>query len=167
MSDRSASFVSFPAPQGFSFAEPVAFGAVLRRGFAASMILQLSLSTDHLKPNQSMLSTLLLLSPFHKSNTGASLRDRASLPSPQSGLVPSGEYPSRLARRFATLTATCLPAAAVSCTGAPVDPPLSPHRSGAMRLARFGAAARPLTRRGGSPPVPVPEPFSPTFGTLV
>ena len=68
-----------------------------------------------------------------------------------------------LARRFAALTAACLCAAVANCVDAPVVPPLSPQRVGAMRLARFGAAARPLTRRGGSPTVPVPEPFSPSL----
>ena len=68
-----------------------------------------------------------------------------------------------LARRFAALTAACLSAAVANCADAPVVPPLSPQRVGAMRPARFGAAARPLTRRGGSPPVPVPEPQSPSL----
>ena len=107
---------------------------------------------------------------------------------PASGLGPSGGYPSRLrslrslrgplARRFASLTAACLAASVVHRAGIPVLPP--PRSALALprlpwpaapasgcasaagvrirerRLAR--SAARPLTRRGGSPPVPFPEP---------
>ena len=82
------------------------------------------------------LPLLLSLQPLPKKFPGASLRDRATLPSPLRGLVPSGGYPSRLrplrglraplARRFAPLTAVCLSAAAVGCAGSPVGPPLPP-----------------------------------------
>ena len=65
-------------------------------------------------------------------------------------------------RRFADCEVP-LPGAVVNCTGAPTTPPLSSHRASATRLARFGAAARSLTRRGGSRPVAVPELFSPSL----
>ena len=58
-------------------------------------------------------------SPMHTMSLGASLRDRATLPSPLRGLDPSGGYPSRLrslrslraplARRLAALTAAAGP----------------------------------------------------------
>ena len=136
------------------------------------LTLALILLLDSLSPLES-LPLLLSLLPLPKKFPGASLRDRATLPSPLRGLVPSGGYPSRLrslrslraplTRRFASLTAACLSATAVRCAGGPVVPPLPPNRAGAMRPARFGTAARPLTRRSGSPPVPVPEPFSPAL----
>ena len=106
---RSASSVAFPAPHRFAFAEPVAFGAALRGGFAASSLLRFSLSLLNLQLFLSMLSTFLLLSPIHEMNTGASLRDRATLPRPLRGLGPSGGYPSRL-RSLRSLRAPLGPA---------------------------------------------------------
>ena len=106
---RSASSIAFPAPHGFAFAEPVAFGAALREGFAASMLLRFALSLLNLQLFLPMLSTFLMLSPIHKMNTGASLRDRATLPSPLRGLGPSGGYPSRL-RSLRSLRAPLGPA---------------------------------------------------------
>jgi len=64
-------------------------------------------------------------SPMHTMSLGASLRDRATLPSPLRGLGPSGGYPSRLrslrslraplARRLAALAAVADPTR--SCRG--------------------------------------------------
>ena len=60
---------------------------------------------------------MLMRTDIRTSRLGASLRDRATLPSPLRGLVPSGGYPSRLrslrslrtpfARRLAALPAEC------------------------------------------------------------
>ena len=164
-------------PNPAFLAERCAFGAPLRGGCAAfpSRLLLQQFCLQQLPMLSPLVTLTLLLSlmPLPKKFPGASLRDRATLPSPLRGLVPSGGYPSRLrslrslrgplARRFASLTAACLPAAVVGCAGAPAVPPLPPHHAGAARPARFGAAARPLTRRGGSPSVPVPEPFSPSL----
>ena len=82
---------------------------------------------------------------------GASLRDRATLPSPLRGLGPSGGYPSRLrslrslraplARRFAALTAVA--ATTRSCQDSPAlpqSPPCTP-RAGAARHARRGSTS--------------------------
>ena len=113
--------------------------------------------------------------PCPSMNPGASLRDRASLPSPLPGLVPSGGYPSRL-RSLRSLRVPC-PAARCAHRRLPG------HRRGAL-LRRCGAstfvscsrprshsptppclrgpASPPLRRRGGSPSVPVPEPISPS-----
>ena len=66
-----------------------------------------------------MLSTFLLLSPIHKMNTGASRRDRATLPSPLRGLGPSGGYPSRL-RSLRSLRAPLGPAVRVAHRRLPV-----------------------------------------------
>ena len=124
---------------------------------------------------------------------GASLRDRATLPSPLRGLGPSGGYPSRLrplrglraplgpAVRFAHRR---LPLATANApgTGVRVLPPsaiaarlrlacprrlrrpwaahrLAGVRSRERRLAPAAPRPRPLNRPGGSPPVPIPEPF--------
>ena len=85
---------------------------------------------------------------------GASLRDRATLPSPLRRLDPSGGYPSRLrslrslraplARRLAALTAAAGPIrSAHRSTPASGRPPLPP-RAGAARRARRGPRlARP------------------------
>ena len=110
-----------------------------------------------------------------------------------SGGYPSRLRPLRglrapLARRFAALTAACLAAAVAQRAGIRVLPPprsalalprlpwpaapasgcASARRRSHSRTPPCGrrAAARPLTRRGGSPPVPIPEPVPPTFGTL-
>ena len=113
-----------------SFPGRVAFGAAPRCGCAAPRflphpILQFPCLRQYKNFQQvpPMLLTIAAVSPLLVANTGASLRDRAALPSPVPGLVPSGGYPSRLhslrslrgplARRFAALTAACLSAAAV------------------------------------------------------
>ena len=83
---------------------------------------------------------------------GASLRDRATLPSPLRGLGPSGGYPSRLrslrslraplARRLAALTAVAGPARSRrGSTASSAGPPRSP-RAGAARRARRGTSPR-------------------------
>ena len=68
---------------------------------------------------RSMVPNMDTLSRDHRMRLGASLRDRATLPSPLRGLGPSGGYPSRLrslrslraplARRLAPLTAVAGP----------------------------------------------------------
>ena len=95
---------------------------------------------------------------------GASLRDRATLPSPLRGLGPSGGYPSRL-RALRALRADACPAARCAprrcrptpsrqgSTALPLSPPYSP-RAGAARRARHRARlARPgrLRRLRASP----------------
>ena len=101
----------------------------------------------------------------HTMRLGASLRDRATLPSPLRGLDPSGGYPSRLrslrslraplARRLASLTAAAGPTrSAQRSTPSSGPPPRSP-RAGASRSARRGLRlARPgrLRRLRASPP---------------
>ena len=72
-----------------------------------------------------LVSKMLTGVPDTTVSLGASLRDRATLPSPLRGLGPSGGYPSRLrslrslraplARRLAALTAVAEPAR--SCLG--------------------------------------------------
>ena len=103
-------------------------------------------------------------SPMQTMKLGASLRDRATLPSPLRGLGPSGGYPSRLrslrslraplARRLAALTAVAGPAPwRHGSTASPAGPPQSP-RAGAARRARRGlrlARPRRLRRPRGSP----------------
>ena len=95
---------------------------------------------------------------------GASLRDRATLPSPLRGLGPSGGYPSRLrslrslraplARRLAALPAVAGPPPPSSSSTASVARPLWSPRDGAARRARRSARlARPgrLRRLRASP----------------
>ena len=84
---------------------------------------------------------------------GASLRDRATLPSPLRGLDPSGGYPSRLrslrslraplARRLASLTAAAGPTrSAHRSTPSSARPPLPP-RPGALRASPVRAPPPP------------------------
>ena len=87
-------------------------------------------------------------------NLGASLRDRATLPSQLRGLGPSGGYPSRLcslrslraplAHRLAALAAVAGPTRSRrGSTPSPARPPHAP-RDGAVRRARPGPRlARP------------------------
>ena len=94
-------------------AERVAFGAALRGGSAATPSLTL-LSALMLTPIPMLKTAVPMIdfdSPPHSVYPGASLRDRATLPSPLRGLDPAGGYPSRLrslrgplARRFDSLT---------------------------------------------------------------
>ena len=191
-----------------AFPKRVAFGATLRRGCAASrlhvqptVLFPLFRQDDNIHRVPVTLLTITKVSPMRVLILGASLRDRAALPSPLRGLVclnlpdldlraviprPSvrcAHSALRLARRFASLTAACLNAAAVRCFRSAVRPPSCPPRAGAARraprrhclagvrirdrrLARSRAEPRPLSRRRGSPPIPIPEPFPPTFGTL-
>ena len=156
------------AVPSFAFPERVAFGAALRGGCAAAHLHQQLPDTflsfqqdDDIRNVPVTLPTIRSVSPIHFLILGASLRDRATLPSPLRGLGPSGGYPSRLrslrslrgplARRLAALTAVS------SARRRPHSrtPPCS-RRS----------ASRALTRHGGFPPVPFPEPISLSFGTL-
>ena len=111
-----------------------------------------------------MVSTMDRDSGVHTTRLGASLRDRATLPSPLRGLDPSGGYPSRLhslrsfraslGRRFAALTAACPTAAPCGQPEPGARHALRPPRDGAARHARPGPRfARPgrLRRRWASP----------------
>ena len=136
-----------------SFPGRVAFGAAPRCGCAAARLplhpvlrFPSFLQNGNVQRVPTILLTMASVSSIRVLIPGASLRDRATLPSPLPGLVPSGGYPSRLhslrslrgplARRFASLTAACLAAAAAPCSGALVLPPPSPPRAGAVRRAR-------------------------------
>ncbi len=87
--------------------------------------------------------------PNGQVSLGASLRDRATLPSPLRGLGPSGGYPSRLrslrslraplARRLAALAAVAGPTRPVLHSTAPSTAPPCPPRDGAARRARRGS----------------------------
>ena len=87
--------------------------------------------------------------PNGQVSLGASLRDRATLPSPLRGLGPSGGYPSRLrslrslraplARRLAALAAVAGPTRPVLHSTAPSTALPCPPRDGAARRARHGA----------------------------
>ena len=80
---------------------------------------------------------------------GASLRDRATLPSPLRGLGPSGGYPSRLrslrslraplARRLAPLPAVAGPTRSALRSTESSGQPSGPPRDGAARRARRGS----------------------------
>ena len=102
--------------------------------------------------------------PDRSVSLGASLRDRATLPSPLRGLGPSGGYPSRLrslrslraplARRLAALPTVAGPPPSSSPSTASVARPPCPPRAGAARRARRSARlARPgrLRRLRASP----------------
>ena len=95
---------------------------------------------DSLSP---LLTPTLLLSllPLPKKFPGASLRDRATLPSPLRGLVPSGGYPSRL-RSLRSLRAPLAPA--VRCAHRRL--PLRRHGGLRRRSGRSAAAASPRGR---------------------
>ena len=95
---------------------------------------------------------------------GASLRDRATLPSPLRGLGPSGGYPSRLhslrslraplARRLAALTAVAGPTPSRrGSTVSSAGPPRSPRAGAARHARRSPRLARPgrLRRLRASP----------------
>ena len=91
------------------------------------------------------------LSPLHSLNPGASLRDRATLPSPLRGLGPSGGYPSRLrslrslraplARRLATLALVRVRERRPACS-----------RTDSRSLTRRGGSQRPFTPVTGKNP---------------
>ena len=122
--------------------------------------------------------------PDGKENLGASLRDRATLPSPLRGLGPSGGYPSRLrslrslraplARRLAALPAVAGPPPSPSSSTASVTrPPRSPRAGAARRARRSARLARPgrLRRQRASPRLVTaalrasPVPASPSTGS--
>ena len=140
-------------------------------------------------PVTQMLTVMLLQVPImdtesgiHTMRLGASLRDRATLPSPLRGLDPSGGYPSRLrslrslrapARRLASLTAACRTAPVAQRSTTSLGPPPHPPRAGASRRARRRPRlARPgrLRRRRALPPArpgalrASPVPASPRTG---
>ena len=104
---------------------------------------------------QSMVPKLNMLPRDPVMRLGASLRDRATLPSPLRGLDPSGGYPSRLrslrslraplARRLAALTAAAGPTRSRQGSTASSAPPPRPPRAGAARPARRGST--PCGRR--------------------
>ena len=148
---RTASFRhGVQPPPGFP--ARVAFGAARRGGCAAFLRTQSITQLfpfrryDGLQHLPTKLASLASVSPMPVLILEASLRDRATLPSPLRGLVPSGGYPSPLrslrslrgplARRFALLTAVSLPATAMRCSSAAVHSPWSTSRSGATRRAR-------------------------------
>ena len=92
--------------------------------------------------------------PDGKVNLGASLRDRATLPSPLRSLGPSGGYPSRLhslrslraplARRLAPLPAVAgPPPSSSSSTASVARPPYAPRDGVARRARRSARLARP------------------------
>ena len=89
-----------PAP---AFLERAAFGAALHRGCAAPRrLLHPTFRSLPFSPNEIfqqvpvMPLTMTPVLTIPVSIPGASLRDRATLPSPLRGLGPSGGYPSRL-----------------------------------------------------------------------
>ena len=115
---------------------------------------------------------------------GASLRDRATLPSPLRGLGPSGGYPSRLrslrslraplARRLAALPAVAgPPPSRQGPTASLARPPRSPRAGAARRARRSARLARPgrLRRLRASPRLVTaalrasPVPASPSTGS--
>ena len=109
-------------------------------------------------------------SGIHTMRLGASLRDRATLPSPLRGLGPSGGYPSRLrslrslraplARRFAALTAVAGPTRPVLHSTAPCAAPTCPPRPLALRrLRRLRASPRLVAAALRASPVPA-SPFT-------
>ena len=86
-----------------AFPERVAFGAALRGGCAAAHRHKQPTDPcfpfnrdDDIRNSPMTLPTILSVSPIPSLVLGASLRDRATLPSPLRGLDPSGGYPSRL-----------------------------------------------------------------------
>ena len=86
-----------------AFPERVAFGAALRGGCAAAHRHKQPTDPcfpfnrdDDIRNTPMTLPTILSVSPIPSLVLGASLRDRATLPSPLRGLDPSGGYPSRL-----------------------------------------------------------------------
>ena len=92
--------------------------------------------------------------PDGKVSLGASLRDRATLPSPLRSLGPSGGYPSRLrslrslraplARRPAALPAVAgPPLLSSSSTASVARPPYAPRVGVARRARRSARLARP------------------------
>ena len=113
---------------------------------------------------RSMVPNMDTMSCDHRMRLGASLRDRATLPSPLRGLDPSGGYPSRLrslrslraplARRLAALAAVAGPPPSRQGPTASLARPPRPPRAGAARRARRAARlARPgrLRRLRASP----------------
>ncbi len=135
------------------------------RSMVTRMLLPAVLPVLVIPPVPKMLTGV----PDGKVNLGASLRDRATLPSPLRSLGPAGGYPSRLhslrslraplARRLAALTAVAgPPPSSSSSTASVARPPYAP-RDGAARRARRSARlarsgrlrASPRDRRGSTP----------------
>ena len=121
-----------------------------------------------------VVQTLLLKmdtgSGMHTLRLGASLRDRATLPSPLRGLGPSGGYPSRLrslrslraplARRFAALTAVAGPTRwALRSTDSSGQPSGPPRLARPGRIRRLRASPRLVAAALRASPVPA-SPFT-------
>ena len=184
----------FHVPEWLALAERGAFGAPLRGGSAASLPHSLAKWTDHrlvgskaseYLPGSSMPTLTLTLSlslnttvrtidtdpTLHRMKPGASLRDRATLPSPLRGLDPSGGYPSRLrslrslrallARRLAPLTAAPVsPLVRVACARRRSHSPTPPcwlprplpcaHAPRRLPLGSVAGTAFPFVRYPGS-----------------
>ena len=103
-----------------AFPKRVAFGAALRGGCAAAHLRQqqtlrfLPVKQDNNIQNLPVtLQTISIQSPIRSLISGASLRDRATLPSPLRGLDPSGGYPSPL-RSLRSLRAPLGPAVRIA-----------------------------------------------------
>ena len=102
-----------PATTQLVFPVGVAFGAAHGCGCAATQLLTLPLELifDFLQDEQLrqvplLLPNIVTVSPVPVSNLWAPLRDRAALPSPLRGLVPSGGHPSPL-RSLCSLRIPC------------------------------------------------------------
>ena len=120
------------------------------RSMVTRMLLPAVLPVLVIPPVPKMLTGV----PDGKVNLGASLRDRATLPSPLRSLGPSGGYPSRLrslrslraplARRLAALTAVAgPPPSSSSSTASVARPPYAPRDGVARRARRSARLARP------------------------
>ena len=115
-----------------------------------SMVTRMLLPVLVIPPVPKMLTGV----PDGKVNLGASLRDRATLPSPLRSLGPAGGYPSRLhslrslraplARRLAALPAVAgPPPSSSSSTASVARPPYAPRDGVARRARRRARLARP------------------------
>ena len=121
------------------FATRAASGVALRCGRAA-IFLQCHQWLKNMWMSLLPMSLLKRSADLHPVLLGASLRDRATLPSPLRGLGPPGGYPSRLrslrslraplARRLAALPPSPARRSTIHCTAMP-----QPHRADATRRA--------------------------------
>ena len=134
-----------------AFPKRVAFGAALRGGCAASRLhvqptvlfplFPLFRQDDNIHRVPVTLLTITTVSPMRVLIPGASLRDRAALPSPLRGLGPSGGHPSPL-RSLRSLRAPLGPAVRIAHRRLPEH-----HRRALLRLRGSSAFVSSSRRR--------------------
>ena len=163
---------------------PVACGAAAHPMLHPALRFLFFRQHENVQQVPAMLLTVTTMLPVPVLFLGVSLRDRAAPAEPVARSRPFGR--ASLTPPPASRAARPLPGGSLLSPPFAWPPPrcaapatrfirtrhrlarASPRRRSRSRTPSCSrrAAVRPLNRRGGCPPVPFPEPFSPTFGTL-